>query len=76
MSAPSSAQPSSAQPKVSGAATILNAEQGLVQYELAEGDTDTVGTYKGEFKVTFPSGKTRTFPGADYLAVRIVADLG
>jgi hypothetical protein len=69
----------SAAPKVDAAATIVGDDEvdvGVVEYAWADGDTDTIGTYRAEFEVTFANGKTRSFPGADYLLVRIIADLG
>lgn len=67
----------SAEPKVDAEADIVgDAEDGIVEYAWADGDTDTIGTYRAEFEVTFASGKTRSFPSADYLLVRIIADLG
>ena len=35
---------------------------GIVQYDWASGDTDTSGTCKGEFEVTWADGKTTTWP--------------
>ena len=50
--------------KVSAGACSLGATTGQVTYSWASGDTDTVGKYYGEFRVTFGDGKKATFPSA------------
>lgn len=62
--------------KVNAAATITNSTAGAVTYSWTGTDTDTAGTYVGEFQVTLPSGKTRTFPERGYLYIDVQADLG
>jgi len=38
------------------------ADVGKVYAEFVDGDTDTIGTYSVEWKVTFPNAKVATFP--------------
>jgi hypothetical protein len=63
-------------PKVDAEATITDEDLAMVQYDWADGDTDTVGLYRAEFEITYSNGLTRTVPTRDYLYVRVLADLG
>lgn len=59
----------------SGAATIVDAETGIVRYSWLEGDTGEAGTHRGEFEVTFIDGRVETFPKSQSVAknfIRIV----
>jgi Rib/alpha/Esp surface antigen-like repeat protein len=48
-----------------------------VRYALQNGDTDTPGTYKAEYQVTFPDGSIETFKNTpDQLRVVITPELG
>lgn len=56
------------------AATVVAEATGVVQYDWAAVDTDTAGTYRARFVVTFADGAVETFPGdqdRDPLLVRI-----
>lgn len=61
--------------KVSAAGEVVDGAAGIVQYEWAAGDTDTVGDYEAEFQVTFADGAIETFPNTDYIKVRVVEEI-
>lgn len=67
--------------KVDAAATVVDAAGGQVEYTWDDGvgDTDTEGTYNGEFEVTTGAGEVLTFPngadGTDYFTIEITEDL-
>ena len=42
--------------------TIVSASEGKVRMDWQEGDTDTPGTYYGEFEVVWNDGRPQTFP--------------
>lgn len=54
-----------------GTATITNAAEGRVEYAWEDGDTDTVGTFEAEFRVT-ASGVTRTIPSRGFNYIEVV----
>ena len=55
--------------------TIVSATQGRVKYSFDPADTDTAGTYQGEFEVTFSDSTVTTFPNDSYIPIRIVDDI-
>lgn len=57
---------SSLSPVTSGGTT------GTVSYEFGTADTDTAGTYKAEWEVTYGGGEVQTFPNGSYIVVRVV----
>jgi hypothetical protein len=66
----------SSAPKVSEAAVVVNAAAGLVRYDWAEADVDTVGIYLAEWEVTWTlGGPTDTYPSHGYAEVIIAQDL-
>lgn len=69
------ATPDMATVKVNASATISDAAAGEVTYSWQAADTDTAGTYRAEWQVTFGSGAIRTFPSNGYLSVVVLADL-
>lgn len=63
--------------KVSAAATITDAATGLAKYEWVDGDTDTVGSFLGEFEFTF-GAETLTVPNDPefpFIEIEILPDL-
>ena len=54
-----------------GACTIVDAPTGQVKYSWQTGDTDTPGTYRGEFHVTGLSGGEAIFPSEGYITVEV-----
>ena len=62
--------------KVDAVASVVSpAVNGIVQYDWDNGDTDTVGSYRAEFEVTFAGGAVETFPNSDYLSVIVKSEL-
>lgn len=61
--------------KVNAACTLVTPSSGIVEYAWAAGDTDTSGTYNGEFEITWSTGITETVPNTGYFTVTIVDDL-
>lgn len=46
-----------------------------VQYEWSAGDTDTVGSFHGEFEVTYADGSVETFPSGEFIRIKIGEDI-
>jgi hypothetical protein len=61
--------------KVDAAATIIDGENGIVDYQWIAPDTDTNGTFQGEFEVTYSDGSVETFPNDGYFLVNVPDDL-
>lgn len=64
-------------PKVNAAATIESSdpEGSVVSYSWLGVDTDTAGTYVGQWEVQWPSSKPQSFPTKTYHTILIRADL-
>lgn len=68
--------------KINAAATIVDADQGIVKYDWQTADVATAGEFPSEFQATLGSGKKVTYPpgapgsGKSYIYVTITADLG
>lgn len=63
--------------KIDAAASVIDGAAGHVRYTLQSGDTDTPGTYKAEYEVTFTDGSIETFKNTpDQLRVVITPELG
>lgn len=60
-------------PKVNnGSCTIVgSAVNGQVSYAWGATDTDTPGSYKGEFHVAFPGGLNGSWPSDQYLIIEV-----
>lgn len=56
----------------SATATIDDPSNGVVKYVWVAADTDTTGTYRAEFTVTFSDGKISTFPSNGFIEVEIL----
>jgi hypothetical protein len=69
-------KPGASTAKVSAAATVVTPLAGEVSYQWTGTDTDTAGTYNGEFEVTFSGGAKQTFPNDGHLKIEVVEDLG
>ena len=62
-------------PKVDAAAVIIDANAGLVEYRWAGSDTDTIGSFCGEFRATLPGGLPQTHPNDGFLLIEVHADV-
>lgn len=60
---------------VNDSAAISNATTGEVSYTWSGSDTATVGSYEGEFQVTFAAGGVQTFPNSNYIEIEVVDDI-
>lgn len=62
--------------KVDADASIVSPNtSGIVQYDWAASDTDTVGSYQAEFEVTYGDLSVETFPNNGYIRVEITDDI-
>lgn len=63
--------------KVSRAAAVVVTETGTptVRYDWTAQDTDTSGTYDGEFEVTYAGGAVETFPNTGFIKIVIAKDI-
>lgn len=61
--------------KVNTACTINDASGGIVDYEWVAGDTDTVGTYKAEWEVTYADSTVETFPNNGHETIVVTEEL-
>jgi hypothetical protein len=60
-----------------GVCSIVSpATSGVVTYSWISSNTATVGTYNGEFEITWANGAIETVPNDNYFQVAIKADLG
>jgi hypothetical protein len=60
---------------VTGAATIVAAESGLVQYAWTTDDVGAQGVYYGEWRATLGNGKQISFPNDSYISFSIIDNL-
>jgi hypothetical protein len=59
------------QDDLSGAVSIINASEGLLQYSWEPGDTDIIGQKRAEFTLEFQSGEIETFPNSGFIIISI-----
>jgi hypothetical protein len=61
-----------------GACQISNqlVTPGQIAYTWQTADLANTGSYWAEFEITYPDGKTRTFPNNRQLAIQVVRELG
>lgn len=62
--------------KVNAPAEITDAELGHIEYHWQVGDTDTTGSYFGEFQVITMGGRKFTNPVKNNLIIEVITDLG
>lgn len=55
--------------------SITDVTGGVIEYEWQEGDTVTLGTYRGEFEITWTTGITQTLPEDDFIKIIVKEDL-
>ena len=56
-------------------ATVTNGSAGTVEYAWSASDTDSIGTFRVEFEVTFPTGLVETYPNSGYISIQITDDI-
>jgi len=61
--------------KVDAPMTVVDEAGGVIQYDWAAGDTDTVGTYYVEFEVTYSNSSVETFPNTGSAVVSVIREL-
>ena len=57
------------------AATIIGALTGQVRYAWSASDTALIGTYNGEFEVTYSDNSVETFPNNGFISIEVTDDL-
>lgn len=60
---------------VSSSAEIFDTSTATVEYDWQVGDTDTSGSYRAEFEVTYSDGKVESFPNSGFIRVEITDDI-
>lgn len=58
-----------------GAVSVQDVANGVVQYQFQSGDLDQSGRYRYEWEVTFGDGGVLTFPGDDYATIWVRDEL-
>jgi hypothetical protein len=54
---------------------ILSKEEGTVQYNWSDGDTDISGPYNAEFVIKFENNKEQTYPNSSFIKINILQDV-
>ena len=60
---------------VNGEATVSDADGGVVYYQWNSVDTGVVGSFEGEFEVTYAGGEKETFPNNRHIEIEFTEDL-
>lgn len=63
-------------PLVAAAATVVDATNGIVEYQWSVTDTATAGTFFGEFQVTFADSNVESFPNDSNIEILVKAQIG
>lgn len=58
-----------------GRVNVVDPSVGDVEYAWADGDTSDVGTYYGEWQVTYGDGSNETFPSEGKIEIEIVEEI-
>lgn len=61
--------------KVERAAEFVDRAGGVVKYVWQAADTDTEGTYEGEFEITFNDGSISTVPNNGYIEIPMKTEI-
>ena len=56
-------------------ATVTNGSAGTVEYAWTASDTASIGTFRGEFEVTFSTGLIQTYPNSGYISIQITDEI-
>jgi hypothetical protein len=59
----------------SGGVSVDVEAGGRVSYQWQSGDTDTLGSYKGEFVVTYDNGTIQSFPRNGMYDIEVTEDI-
>jgi hypothetical protein len=57
-----------------GRVNVVNASSGQVEYVWEQGDTDSIGTYKAEWQVTYSDGSIETFPSDGKVTIEVTEE--
>lgn len=61
--------------KVDKPMLVVDAQNGVIQYNWVDGDTNTAGTYFVEFEVTYADDAVETFPNNGNKVITVVKEL-
>lgn len=56
-------------------AEIICSSGGTIQYQWQDGDTDTIGSYLGEFELRYLNGKRLSIPTQGGIKIEIIKDI-
>ena len=60
---------------VSAAGEVVDGAAGTIKYQWLTNDTGVVGTYEGEFQITYADTTIETFPNKGYIAIKITEEI-